>query len=320
MPYYLGIDGGGSKTTCAIGDAAALLATAISGPSNVVRVGEARARESLHQAVQQACAAAGIVPRQVERTCVGAAGGGREETAGLVRKILAEVLPDDPADRIHVVGDTQISLQAAFGSGPGVIVIAGTGSIAYGRDQQGRTARAGGWGFAISDEGSAHWIGRTALSAALRTFDEDGAGTDRLPLLSDLMKAWNTTSLENLVRTANFHGENALAGSAPDFAMLFPPVLAAARTGDAVATRVLTTAATELAKLAAIVAHRLFPEEKSPPSPVPMAMVGGVFRHAAIVRECFYNDIRKAHPGIVLNPEIVEPVHGALQMARKSDS
>ena len=72
MPYYLGIDGGGSKTTCAVGDDISLIATATAGPSNIVRVGEARARESLQQAVRQACAAAGITPQQVGRTCVGA--------------------------------------------------------------------------------------------------------------------------------------------------------------------------------------------------------------------------------------------------------
>ena len=66
-----------------------------------------------------------------------------------------------------------IALEAAFGSGPGVIVIAGTGSIAYGRNREGQTARAGGWGFAISDEGSGHWIGRTAVAAAIGAWDED---------------------------------------------------------------------------------------------------------------------------------------------------
>ena len=72
------------------------------------------------------------------------------------RDIVAEILPTP----IEVVGDMLIALEAAFDSGPGVIVIAGTGSIAYGRNRQGTTVRAGGWGFAIGDEGSAHWIGR----------------------------------------------------------------------------------------------------------------------------------------------------------------
>ena len=168
MAYYLGIDGGGSKTTCAVGDETSLLAMAVAGPSNITRVGEVRARESLHQAIRQACAEAKIDPRQLSRACVGAAGAGRKEIASVVRKIVAEVIPG----AVEVVGDMQIALQAALGTGPGVIVIAGTGSIAYGRDAQGKTARAGGWGFAISDEGSAHWIGRAAVGSVLRAVDE----------------------------------------------------------------------------------------------------------------------------------------------------
>ncbi|MGA8761570.1 MAG: hypothetical protein WB562_01665, partial [Candidatus Sulfotelmatobacter sp.] len=111
------------------------------------------------------------------------------------------------------------------------------------------------------------------------------------------------------------------AGSAPDFAEFFPVVLAAAQSGDAIGKRVLTVAAGELARLATMVVSRLFPQEhRSPSSTVPMAMAGGVFRHAAIVREVFYNDVCKAHPQIVLNSDVVEPVLGALQMARRSAS
>ena len=164
MAYFLGIDGGGTKTTCAVGDESRLLAEATAGPSNVVRVGEERARESLHQCVRQACAAAGIVPEEVSRTCLGGSGAAQPELAEIVRRLLAEILPTP----IDVVGDMEIALDAAFDTGPGIVVIAGTGSIAYGRDRQGRTARAGGWGFAIGDEGSAHWIGRAAVSAVLR--------------------------------------------------------------------------------------------------------------------------------------------------------
>src|SRR5579863_1500258 len=167
VPYYLGIDGGGTKTNCVVGDDTNLLATATAGPSNIVRVGESQARQSLQQSVRQACAAAGITPAQVTRTCVGGSGAARPELAAIVRRILAEILPTP----IEVVADIETSLEAAFGTGPGVIVIGGTGSIACGRDRHGRTVRAGGWGFAIGDEGSAHWIGRTAVAAVLRAAD-----------------------------------------------------------------------------------------------------------------------------------------------------
>src|ERR1700688_4596034 len=105
VPYYLGIDGGGTKTTCAVGDGSHLLASATAGPSNIVRVGEVQARESLQQSVRQACAAAGITPAQVSYTCVGGSGAARPELAEIARRSLAEILRTS----VDVVGDTQIA-------------------------------------------------------------------------------------------------------------------------------------------------------------------------------------------------------------------
>jgi glucosamine kinase len=313
VAYYLGIDGGGSKTTCVVGDESSILATVTVGASNITRVGEAGAREVLQQAIREACQAAGINTRQIRRVCVGAAGAGRSEIAATVRKIVAEIVSGE----IEVVGDMEIALAAAFGAGPGAIVIAGTGSIAFGRDAQGRTARAGGWGFAVSDEGSAHWIGRAAVNAVLHAADQVGeerAENDRewpaARLFRELKTAWSVNSLEQLARKANTNA---------DFAVLFPAVLAAAEAGDAVARQVNAQAAGELAQLAGIVLRRLFPLQRSAAlSAVPMAMAGGVFRHAAMIRELFYNEVRAANPEVVLNPEVVDPVHGALQMARRA--
>ena len=162
VAIYLGIDGGGSKTSCLIGDETSVLGTGTGGASNVVRVGEAQARESLASAIRQACTVANLNPSQISSVCVGLAGAARTEISELVKRIVSELVPG----KVKVVGDNVIALEAAFGGGPGVIVIAGTGSIAYGRNREGQTARAGGWGFAISDEGSGHWIGRTAVAAA----------------------------------------------------------------------------------------------------------------------------------------------------------
>jgi len=304
VAYYLGIDGGGSKTTCVVGDESSALGSAVSGPSNVIRVGEARARESLHDVIRQTCAAARIDLRRVHRACVGVAGAGREEVANTVRKIIAELI----AGEIEVVGDMQIALQAALGAGPGVIVIAGTGSIAYGRDAHGKTARAGGWGFAISDEGSAHWIGRTAVAALLRAADEsvgDGAAQGPSPLFREIKAIWKLESLEQLARAANMN---------PDFAALLPAVVAAADARDELAQRVLREAGRELADLAGIVVQQLFLHSNEA---VPLAVVGGVFRHAAIAREIFCDAVHKRDPRLEINREVVEPVVGALQMARE---
>jgi glucosamine kinase len=307
VPYYLGIDGGGSKTTCQIGTGDSILATVTAGPSNITRVGEVRAREALHDAIRRACSAANIHPRQLHCACIGAAGAGREDIAASVRKIAAEIIPGE----VEVVGDMQIALQAAFGAGSGVIVIAGTGSIAYGRNALGRTVRAGGWGFAISDEGSAHWIGRAAVSAALHLVDEEIADDKSVeeseppPLLSNLKTAWKINSLAEFVNTAN---------SNPDFAALFPTIVATAEAGDELAQSVLTQAGRELARIAGLVVRRLFAADT--PTEIPLAMVGGVFRYSAQVRDIFRDQLRQKYPRVKINPQVVEPVAGALQMAR----
>ena len=313
MPYYLGIDGGGTKTTCAVGDDQHLLASATAGASNIVRVGESAARESLLQSVRQACAAAGIAPAEVAHTCIGGSGAARPELAAIVRSIVAEILPTP----IDVVGDIQIALEAAFDTGPGVIVIGGTGSIAYGRNSDGKTARAGGWGFAIGDEGSAHWIGRTAVAAVLRASDpivEASATRAPLPdssLAAALLKTWGVTSILDLARAAN-------SIPPPDFSALFPAVAASK---DELATQVLTGAGRELAQIAAVVMRRLFAEDataSAPAAPIPVAMTGGVFRHAPSVRQVFYNELRTLDPRAEINPQVVEPVEGALRLARKA--
>ena len=308
MAYYLGIDGGGTKTTCAVGDELRLLAMATAGPSNIVRVGESRARESLHQCVGQACAATGIAPGRIAQTCVGGAGAARPELAAIVRNILAEILPTP----VEVVGDMEIALEAAFGAGPGVIVIAGTGSIAYGRDAQGRTARAGGWGFAVSDEGSAHSIGRDVARAILRAADAAGetpearAALEKRPDIALVLNAWGVTTVADFARSAN-------STPPPDFAALFPAVVACL---DDSAAGLLGQAGKELAYLAEIVIRRSF--AKDVVASVPVAMTGGVFRHASVVRQVFYNELRQSDARVEINRQVVDPVEGALNMARRA--
>jgi N-acetylglucosamine kinase-like BadF-type ATPase len=99
----------------------------------------------------------------------------------------------------------------------------------------------------------------------------------------------------------------------PDFAALFPVVLSLADSGDRIARDVLTQAGTQLANLAGILLRRLFPHAKA----VPVAMSGGVFGSSALVRQVFYNSLHSAHPGVVINPNVIEPVRGALDLARK---
>ncbi len=294
MAHFLAIDGGGTTTTCAVADERKVLATATASASNITRVGQEQARTALQSAIRQACAAAGVNPRNVTRTCAGVAGGARREISQEIQQIIAEVVGGE----ITVVGDMIIALEAAFEGGPGVIVIAGTGSIAFGRNVRGETGRAGGWGYAISDEGSSYWIGRTALRFALRARDE-GHDTE---LLAEIMRALNVREFQDLVRTTNT--------PACDFAVIAPAVTELAQR-DEFARGVIAFAARELAELADTVIRHIWDVSQH----VPVATAGGVFRNSAIVRELFYNELRKLAPAITPIDREIEPVQGALFVA-----
>ena len=143
--------------------------------------------------------------------CVGAAGGRHLDANAAVRQIVRQILPNA---EVVVVGDMVIAREAALQQHAGVVAIAGTGSIAYGCNEQGETApRAGGWGFAISDEGSGQWIGRTAVSEAMRASDARRESV----LLARILGHGTGQSRDDLVRYAN-------SSPPPSFAELFPVI------------------------------------------------------------------------------------------------
>jgi N-acetylglucosamine kinase-like BadF-type ATPase len=296
VPLYLGIDGGGTQTTCAVGDDLHVLATSVAGGSNMVRVGEPEARANLREAITKACAAAGVSPAAVEATVIGIAGASVPPVTDAVVAMIGDLVPGE----IEVVGDMVIAMEAAFPGLPGVVVISGTGSVAFGRNHREETGRAGGWGPAISDEGSGYWIGRAAVSAVLRAQDAAASTT----LLQGILDRWRLNSLQELVQKAN---------ASPGFAELFPAVESAATGGDPVAQQILAAAGGELATLAGIVIGRLWPAEHA----VAVAIGGGVFAHSPLVRGAFGKELRAERPGASVNLKIIEPVAGALWMARR---
>jgi len=298
VAFFLGIDGGGSKTRCIIGDENSLLGSGNSSGCNVLRVGEACAQSSLQAAIHGACVQAGVSPRDIVRTCAGVAGGGRREISSILQGLLAGMVGGE----IEIIGDVEIAFEAAFGSGPGVIVISGTGSMAYGKNARGGTARAGGWGHAISDEGSGHWIGIAAIREAMRALNRGQSSG----LLQGLMEALGAQSVEELVVLAN---EN----PGPDFAALFPRVLTAADAGDPVAEAVLKRAGGELAELAETVIRNLFRNIEQ----IRVAAHGGVLTGSARVKESFIEHLREQWPAASFASEKIYPAGAALERARR---
>jgi N-acetylglucosamine kinase-like BadF-type ATPase len=296
MAFFLGIDGGGSKTECMVGDETAVLGWSTSGSAKTVRVGEEAAAAALREGVERACAAAGVAASQVHRTCIGVSGASQADYVAFIRRLLGEIVSGE----IQVVGDTEVAHHAAFDGGPGVVVICGTGSIAWGRNQQGETARAGGLAPPTGDPGSGEWIGRTAIELVLLA-SEHGQDT---ALLNDLLKVWKLDHSQALARV--------LRGSpAPDFAALFPLI---AVSGDPIARRVLARAGRELSRLAADVLAVLW----TTPTTVEVAMYGGVLENSPEVRDAFGADLWERYPEARVTPGKRRPAEGALLMARQA--
>src|SRR3954470_10450445 len=171
MALFLGIDGGGSKTECALADRSGVIGRGSAESCKMQRVGKERAAQNLRTAIDGAITSAKAQLGAVVSCCIGIAGESEPQTTPFITSVLQPIFP---RATLTVVGDQVIAHEAAFQGGAGVLVIAGTGSIVYARNEQGRSARIGGWGPAISDEGSGSWIGRRAVALSMRTHD-DGA-------------------------------------------------------------------------------------------------------------------------------------------------
>ncbi len=296
MAYFLGIDGGGTKTTCMLGDEGSVLAAEIVGGSNIIRLGEEQARAAIGEGVRRVCARTGIKPGEIVAVCAGVSGAAQPSTRQQIAQILADVISGE----VEVVGDMVVAHEAALRGDSGIVVIAGTGSIAYARNG-GDSARAGGWGHAISDEGSGHWIGKQAVIGIMRALD---AGR-QTSLSQRILASWMLESFDELVRYAN-------ASPPPDFSALFPVVLEEADGGDGYASDILNQAGSELAGLAELVFRRLW----NPDDPVKIALTGGVVQNSQRVCDSFEREARSAMRKVEVFRSSVAPAEGALRLAR----
>ena len=294
--FFLGIDGGASKTAALLGDEHRQLGCATDSTCKIQVVGEREAQRVLQHVITTACDAVRIEPRQLARICIGMSGASQPGIPEKLRSFVAELTT---APTI-VVGDNIIAFHAAFaGAEEGVLVIAGSGSIAYGRTAEGKEARAGGERGGASDAGSGCWIGQQALHAAQRAAEAalqtQPEAADR-PFVQEILHA-----AQNLSTTRS----SAIAD-------LVPIVVRACENGDPDARRILQEAGRELASLAARVIAQLWPAA----APVNVAVAGSVFRFSSVVRESFAEHLRRARASVIIDLEAVNPAEGALAIAR----
>ena len=256
----LGVDCGGSHTAVVVGDRQGQVLGRAEGPGSAMRPGGAERSAAVILDVARRAAGQARVSLPASVALVGAAGAGRApEQEALAAAIAAAGI----ATRVDGRGDVDIALAAAFADGPGVLINAGTGSIAYARTLDGKLHRAGGHGWQLGDEGGGYWLGRRALAAAARA--QDGL-EESSTLLERLLVALGLETFDDLIRWT-------ATATPSQVAALAPHVLNAAKEGEVVAQRAVDEAANELAQLVKVLT-RHFPGNE----PIRVATVGGLLR------------------------------------------
>jgi N-acetylglucosamine kinase-like BadF-type ATPase len=300
MSFVLGVHGGGYHTTAAVSDGVSILGTHSASGSNGHLMPAEQVRAALTEAISGTLSAAGVPPSAVESVCAGIAGASNTEQSSRVASLLAELLPEA---RIQVVADTAVALEAVLPGRPGLVCIAGAGSVACGRNDRGETARAGGWGSLVSDEGSGNWIGQHAVAQSLRALDT-GRSTQ---LIEGVMKHWSIVTRDQLVR----HCQEQHLSS---FSELLPVIIQVAERGDPLAGEILTQAGIELARLAQIILRKLWAGRAGT---VEVVLCGNVFSHSRQVRQVFGNFLRMEWPQVNIRLGGNSSVAGALYLAQR---
>lgn len=302
MAFYLALDVGGTKTEYVLADETRELARVRGGTIKRMRTDATSAQENLDKALAEVEAQSGVAMSNITRSCVGAAG----VTVPLVTDWIREAFHERIGGDLILVGDVEIALDAAFFGGPGVLVMAGTGSNVAGRDSAGELTTAGGWGPALADQGSGARIGQQALRNTFLAIDEERQTT----LLPAILKLWGLTEYMELVGYAN-------QIPSPDVTKLAPLVVECAAAGDEVAHKVLRREAEELAHLARIVIDRLRRVDKREDWLPDLAFTGSILEHVAEVRDGIVDVLRAELPRLKVLPGVVDPLQGALWRARQ---
>jgi len=296
--HVLGIDAGGTKTVCLLANEhGTILSEARGAGANLQVVGELEVEKVLYQVMETALDGHDVRPGAV---CLGIAGVDREDDSRTVSAIMRRITP---GSRVLVVNDALVALEAGAPGSPGVVIVCGTGSIAYGRNVHGLAARAGGWGHVIGDEGSGYWIGRQAVASVTR--DADGRGP-KTSLTGQVLAHFDVPNAGSLVHV--IYGRDA---SRRSIAMLGPTVQQAADAGDEIALQILEGAAVELALAARSVVDRLQMREER----FAFILAGGVFRVVPWLVEGLTGRLVAVAPRARIDLLTEEPALGAVRLA-----
>jgi N-acetylglucosamine kinase-like BadF-type ATPase len=302
MKIILGVDGGGTRTRARLADEhGKMLGTGQAGSSNMQAQGPQAAQQEILSAIAKAFASAGLPPSPICAACLGLAGAARPDERELMLAWAKQAIGTD----VILVSDVELVLAAGTPALWGIGLIAGTGSIAWGRTQDGRVARAGGWGYLLGDEGSAYDLAREALRAAAQAADGRATPT---ALLDAVLQYWQLPNPQAMI--AKVYRP---ALSRTEVAQLAPLVIAQAMQGDGVACAIVQRGAQALAQAVLAVAQALALQGQS----VPLALTGGLLLNAAMMREQVLQHLDASDFRFDPIKLVHEPVEGAVRLAQK---
>jgi N-acetylglucosamine kinase-like BadF-type ATPase len=298
MIHVLGIDAGGSKTVCRLADEQqTTLAEVRGGGANLQADGEAAVELVLRQVMEAALDGHAVTLAAI---CLGMAGVDRPGDARTVRNLVSRLGYEA---RVLVVNDALVALEAGVGGDPGVVIVAGTGSIVYGRNAAGLAARAGGWGYVLGDEGSGHWMGRLALRAVAREADGRGRATSLTPRVLDHFGVGGPRDL-----VPALYGEGQRPGVIAELAKV---VGAAADEGDAIALQIVESGGQALVAGAETVAGRLGLLDEV----CTFVLSGGMFKGVPRLADEVTRGLVGLSPRAEVRSLEVEPAAGAVRLA-----
>jgi glucosamine kinase len=296
----IGIDGGGSKTHAIVADEQGRTIAETVGPASAVRPGQAEHSAAVIADVVRdalaSCEMTHVTPRVLS---IGVAGAGRDAER---QQLWQALVSRDLASELVIHSDFSIALDDAFGDGAGILMISGTGSVAFGRGPTGATARCGGWGPVCGDEGSGAWIGRKALSVV--TSAADGREPETA-LTGAVLTAAQVNETQDLIAWS--------AGATPaQLATLAPVVLSVADSGDLRANALVSLAVEELVLHVRSLARQLFGDERAS---LTVALSGGMLSRGSMLRKRLEHRLKSAVPGATIRAEPVIAARGAVRAA-----
>lgn len=306
MKYLIGIDGGGTKTDCAIADLSGKIIQQSSGkPSNFLIIGVEETVRNIFALIEENIFALEGDFSDVKQIVIGVAGAGRDEDAKLLEKGFKDFADEEGIHfkGVKVISDAHIALEGAFPDSAGCILIAGTGSILFGKDEKGVIHRVGGFGRLIGDEGSGYSIGRKALNAVSKSSDGRGEETLISELLNSKMNSGSANAIINKVYNEKL-----------DVASVAKIVIEAAEEGDPIAEDILDEEADEL------VLHIRSLIEKFRTNILSVAFSGSLIDNENFYSDLLKRKIKSTLPNVKITQAVLSPIGGAILFAKKLSS